>query len=133
MVSSRPRPYFNTGKDPVPIVQEAGWVPGPVWRGGKSRPIRIRSPDRPARSQSLYRLRYQAHNLSINLKSHIEDLDIRHSGTDRLTRPRHTRHTFSLTVQERSALQVSSKTTYVAHAKRENMKLTNRIQLCSGM
>jgi len=25
-------------KNPVPIVQEAGWVPGPVWMGGKSRP-----------------------------------------------------------------------------------------------
>jgi hypothetical protein len=22
---------FNPGKDPVPIVQEAGWAPGPVW------------------------------------------------------------------------------------------------------
>ena len=21
------------GKDPVPIVQEAGWAPGPVWTG----------------------------------------------------------------------------------------------------
>jgi hypothetical protein len=25
-------------KDPVPIVQEAGWAQGPVWMGGKSRP-----------------------------------------------------------------------------------------------
>ena len=61
MVSSTPRPYFTPGKDPVPIVQEAGWAPGPVWRGGKSRPTGIRSPDRPARSQSLYRLSYSAH------------------------------------------------------------------------
>jgi len=30
VVSSRPRPYFTPGKDPVPIVQEAGWAPGPV-------------------------------------------------------------------------------------------------------
>ena len=30
-------------------------------RCGKSRPTGIRSPDRPARSQSLYRLRYSAH------------------------------------------------------------------------
>ena len=30
------------------------------WRG-KSRPTGIRSPDRPARRQSLYRLRYPAH------------------------------------------------------------------------
>jgi len=38
------------GKDPVPIVQEAGWVPGPVWTGGKSRLHRDSIPDRPARS-----------------------------------------------------------------------------------
>jgi len=38
------------GKDPVPIVQEAGWAPGPVWMGGKSRPYRDSIPDRPARS-----------------------------------------------------------------------------------
>jgi hypothetical protein len=30
-VSVTPRPLFNPGKDPVPIVQEAGWAPGPVW------------------------------------------------------------------------------------------------------
>jgi hypothetical protein len=28
------------GKDPVHIVQEAGWAPGTVWTGGKSRPHR---------------------------------------------------------------------------------------------
>ena len=26
-----PRPFFTPGKDPVPMVQEAGWAPGPVW------------------------------------------------------------------------------------------------------
>ena len=31
MVSSTPRLHFTPGKDPVPIVQEAGWDPGPVW------------------------------------------------------------------------------------------------------
>ena len=35
---------------PVPILQEAGWAPGPVWTGGKSRPHRDSIPDRPARS-----------------------------------------------------------------------------------
>ena len=50
---------FTPGKDPVPIVQEAGWVPGPVWTGAENlAPTRIRSPDRPARSESLYRLSY---------------------------------------------------------------------------
>jgi hypothetical protein len=31
---STPRPgRFTPGNDPVPIVQEAGWAPGPVWTG----------------------------------------------------------------------------------------------------
>ena len=60
MVSSTPRPHFTPGKDPVPILQEAEWAPGPVWTGGKSRPLRDSIPDRPARSQSLYRLSYPA-------------------------------------------------------------------------
>jgi len=38
------------GKDPVTILQEAGWALGPVWTGGKSRPYRDSIPDRPARS-----------------------------------------------------------------------------------
>ena len=61
VVSSTPRPRFAPGKDPVPILQEAGWAPGPVWTGGKSHPNRDSIPDRPARSQSLYRLSYRAH------------------------------------------------------------------------
>ena len=61
VVSSTPRPHFTPGKEPVPIIQEAGWAPGPVWTGGKSRPHRDSIPDRPARSQSLYRLSYRAH------------------------------------------------------------------------
>jgi hypothetical protein len=57
VVSSTPRPQFTPGKDPVPIVQEAGWAPGPVWTGVENlAPTGIRSPDRPARSQSLYQL-----------------------------------------------------------------------------
>ena len=45
------------GTDPVSIVQEAGWAPGPVWTCEENRtPTGIRSPDRPARSESLYRL-----------------------------------------------------------------------------
>ena len=51
----------TSGKYPVPVVQEAGWAPGPVWTGGEPRPHRDSNPDRPARSQSLYRLSYPAH------------------------------------------------------------------------
>jgi hypothetical protein len=50
---------FTPGIDPVPIVKEAGWAPGPVWAGAENlAPTGIRSPDRPARSESLYRLSY---------------------------------------------------------------------------
>jgi len=53
------------GKNLVPIVQEAGWAPWPVWTGEKSPPpMGIRSPDRPVPSQSLYRLNYSAHKLA---------------------------------------------------------------------
>jgi hypothetical protein len=31
-----PRPLFTLGKDPIPIVQEAGWAPGPVWTGAEN-------------------------------------------------------------------------------------------------
>ena len=37
VVSSTPRPHFSREEDLVPILQEAGWAPGPVWTGGKSR------------------------------------------------------------------------------------------------
>jgi len=53
-------------KDPIPIVQETGWAPGPVWTGGKFRPHRDSIPDRPALSQSLYRLSYPAQGLGCN-------------------------------------------------------------------
>ena len=62
-VSVTPRPLFTPGKDPVLIVQEVGWAPGPVWTGAENlAPTGIRSPDRPARGQSLYLLRYPAHS-----------------------------------------------------------------------
>jgi hypothetical protein len=35
-VSITHRPLFTPGKRPVPIVQEAGWAPGPVWTGGEN-------------------------------------------------------------------------------------------------
>jgi len=51
VVSSTPRPHFTPRKDPVPILQEAGWAPGPVWTGGKSRPHQDSIPDHPAHSR----------------------------------------------------------------------------------
>ena len=59
VVNSTPRSLYPRERDPVPIVQEAGWAPGPVWTGAENiAPNGIRSPDRTARSESLYRLRY---------------------------------------------------------------------------
>jgi len=56
-----PQPHFTPGKDLVPILQEAGWAPGPVWTGRKSRPHRDTISDHPACSQSLYWLSHLAH------------------------------------------------------------------------
>jgi hypothetical protein len=36
VVSSTPQPHFTPGKDPVPILQEAGWAPGLVWTGAEN-------------------------------------------------------------------------------------------------
>ena len=57
---SKPRPgRFTPRKDPVSIVQEAGCAPGSVWTGADNlAPTGIPSPNRPSRSQSLYRLSY---------------------------------------------------------------------------
>ena len=64
-VSVTPRPLLTPGKDQVPIVQEDGWAPVPVWTGAENFAYTgIRSPDRPARRQSLDRLRYTIHTLS---------------------------------------------------------------------
>jgi hypothetical protein len=54
------QPFYPGGTDPVPIVQEVRWAPAAVWTGADNlAAIRIRSPDRPALSESLYRLRYR--------------------------------------------------------------------------
>ena len=53
---------FSPAKDPIPIVLEAGWASGQVRTGAeKLAPTGIRSLNRPARSQSLYRLSYPGH------------------------------------------------------------------------
>jgi hypothetical protein len=45
--------------DPVPKVTDTGWVPGLVWAGAENLATTgIQFPDRPARSESLYRLSY---------------------------------------------------------------------------
>jgi hypothetical protein len=79
-VSVTPRPLFTPGKDPVPLVPEAGWASGSVWTGAENlAPTGVRFPDRPARSQSLYRLRYSAHKwrLKFCIKILKDDADWR--------------------------------------------------------
>jgi hypothetical protein len=61
-----PRPHLTPGKDLAPILQEAVWASGLVWTGAENlAPTGIRSPDRPARRHSLYRLSYPARDISI--------------------------------------------------------------------
>ena len=59
-LAARPDRTLPPGEDPVPTLQRAGWAQGPVCTGGKSRLHRDLIPDRPARSQLLYRLNYPA-------------------------------------------------------------------------
>jgi hypothetical protein len=64
------RSLFTRGKDPVPIVQEAEWAPWSVSTSAENLatpPTGIRSPERPACNQSLYRLRYTAHRHTWNI------------------------------------------------------------------
>jgi hypothetical protein len=52
---STPRPgRFFPGNDPVRIVQEDGWAPGPVWTCAEKLALTvIRSPNRLTRSESV--------------------------------------------------------------------------------
>ena len=85
------RPLFIPGKDPVSIVQEAGWAPGPVWTGSKNlAPTRLRSSDSTARSQSLYPLHYPTHT---TIRS--SDSTARSQSLYRLRYPAHTTIRFS--------------------------------------
>jgi hypothetical protein len=60
-VSVTPRTLFTVGKDPVTIVQEAKWAPGPVWTGAENlAPTTTRSPDRPARSYPAHTEKYMS-------------------------------------------------------------------------
>jgi hypothetical protein len=36
VVNATPRPLYPQKREPVPIVQEAGWAPGPVWTDAKN-------------------------------------------------------------------------------------------------
>jgi hypothetical protein len=56
MVNATPQPLYPRERDPVPIVQEAGWAPGPVLMVAEYlTSTGIRSPEPATRSESLYR------------------------------------------------------------------------------
>jgi hypothetical protein len=60
--AARAGSILPSGKDPVPSVQEAGWAPGPVWRGAENlAPTGFDPRTVQASSQSLNRLSYPAH------------------------------------------------------------------------
>ena len=73
--TARPDSTLPPGKTRYPLYRRLG---GPQVRSGQVRkislPTGIRSPDRPARSQSLYRLRYPAH--SLKYKYQLKDYSI---------------------------------------------------------
>jgi hypothetical protein len=55
-----PRPLCLRKRNPVPIVQEAGWVPDPVSTGTENlSSTGLESPGRPTRREFLYRLSYR--------------------------------------------------------------------------
>jgi hypothetical protein len=79
VVKATPRPLYPRQREPVPILYEVRWAPGPVWTGGENlAPTGIQSPDRPASSELLYRLLYPGP------KSHVISrkmlVDIFHEG-----------------------------------------------------
>jgi len=55
VVNATLRPLYSRERAPLPIVQEAGWIPGPVWKGAENlAPTGIRFPESSALSESLF-------------------------------------------------------------------------------
>ena len=84
---SMPRPdRFTPGKDSVPIVEEGGCAPGPVWKGAENlAPTGIRSPDHSSRSELLKRLHYPTH---VDITVFFENLSTKLKFLSHLTRTR---------------------------------------------
>jgi hypothetical protein len=52
-------------RDAVLIVQETGWVSGPIWMGLENlTPNGVRTPDHPAHGDSLYKVHYPGQQIS---------------------------------------------------------------------
>jgi hypothetical protein len=53
-VNDTPHPFYFRDRDPLAIIQNAGWTPGPVWAVAENlAPTVIRFPDRPVRIEPL--------------------------------------------------------------------------------
>jgi hypothetical protein len=69
VVNATPRPLYPRERDPVPIVQEAGWASGQVWRGMDKRRFLalngVRTPDSPGFSEWLYQLNWIYYMLTL--------------------------------------------------------------------
>jgi len=53
-----PRQHLTSGKDPVPILQEAGWASGPIWTGAEN----LAPPEFDPRTVQPVGSRYPAHH-----------------------------------------------------------------------
>jgi hypothetical protein len=74
VVNTTPQLLYPRDRNLVSILQEADWDPRPFWIGAKNLAhTGIRSVDRPARGESLYRLPYPGlHNVCItNIKHKV--------------------------------------------------------------
>ena len=71
MINDTPRPLYPRERPGTHCI--GSWVgPGTIWTGAENLAITgIRSPDRPARSESLYRLRYPGPHNKCGLKVYI--------------------------------------------------------------
>jgi hypothetical protein len=64
MVNTTPRPPYLQEGDLVPVLEKAEWATSAVWTGVKNLAlIGIRSQERPARDESLYRHAVPTHDL----------------------------------------------------------------------
>ena len=85
VVNATPWTLYSRETGRVPTVQEAGWPPGPIWTGVRKRKCLanacVRTPNRPARSESLYRLSCPGSRMRLVGSTNIE-YDV-HGETDR--------------------------------------------------
>ena len=71
----------------LPIVQEAEWASGPVWTGAENiASAGFRSPDRPARSDSLYTLRYSGPHTKTYLPKLVRKISVKVFRVDHIGR-----------------------------------------------